>query len=312
MRKIPSLRSTAKRILYSMGYKPASVLENGTSRADVPGMVSSDEMAFFSKSAARYVGKEGAILDLGCWLGSTSISLAQGILSHGPNAANRSEKVLGFDRFVWEEWMPAHVPHCLYHCGDSFLPEARRIVRDHGGGLVELIQADLTLYEWNGGPIKILLVDAMKNEAIACQITRTFYPSLTTGSLLIHQDFKHYYTSWIHVFQYRLRQYFRLYRNLLRTGTVAFEVLAPIPRTAVDQATDFGTIPDDEIDASFRHSLDLVGSAEGVNIAAAHVMHYVHLRRKDRASEVLETYRSFGTSEKGEFPKALNYLNKMA
>jgi len=122
-----------------------------------------------------------------------------------------------------------------------------------GGGTVELIRADLALYEWTAGPIKILLVDAMKSEKLACQIARNFYPSLITGSLLIHQDFKHFYTSWIHVLQYRLRQYFRFYRSVVGTGTAAFEVIAPIPREVIDRATDFASIPDDQIEASFRY-----------------------------------------------------------
>jgi len=291
----------------SMGHKPIYVSGNDVPKADIPGMVSSAEMAFFSESAARYLGREGAVVDLGCWLGSTSIALARGLLSHGSKADNRKEKVFGFDTFQWEGWMSAHTPYCLYEPGDSFLPEARRVVREHGGGRVELIQADVGLYEWSGGPIKILLVDAMKNEHLAIQIPRNFFPSLIPGSLLIHQDFKHYYTSWIHVLQYRLRQYFRFYRSV-PSGTVAFEVVAPIPREAVDRATEFTTIPDDETDASFRHSLDLVGPEERANIAAAHVMHYVHLKRKDKASQVVELYRPAGMLNKGEFPQALNLL----
>jgi hypothetical protein len=283
-----------------------------TPRVDIPGMVSPAEMDFFRESAARYAGKEGAIVDLGCWLGSTSIALAQGILRHGSQADNRTEKVFGFDRFVWDEWMPAPIPYGLYQPGESFLPEARRLVRDHGGAGVELIPADLTLYEWRDGPIKILLVDAMKNESIASQITISFFPSLMPGGLLIHQDFKHYYTTWIHVIQFRLRQYFRLDRSVPGGATVAFEVIAPIPREAVDQATDFATIPDDEVDASFHHSLDLVGPDDCVNVAAAHVMQYVHLGRKDRALETLETYRSLTTSENSEFPNVMEYLNQMA
>lgn len=310
MRKFPSFRSAVKRIMGSTGPKPVTVTGNGVPKPEVPGMVSSAEMTFLSESAARYFGREGAIVDLGCWLGSTSIALAQGILSHGSNADNRNEKVFGFDMFQWEAWMPAHIPYCLYEPGDSFLPEARRVVREHGGNRVELIQADLGLYQWSGGPIKILLVDAMKNEDLAIQIPRNFFPSLIPGSLLIHQDFKHYYTSWIHVLQYQLRQYFRFYRSV-RWGTVAFEVVAPIPREAVDRATEFTTIPDDETDASFRHSLDLVGPDERTNIAAAHVMRYVHLKRQDKASHIVEFYRPAGMLDKGEFPKALSLLSQM-
>jgi hypothetical protein len=294
-----------------MGRRPSDVLANGAPKADIPGMVSSAEMAFYSESAARYFGREGAIIDLGCWLGSTSIALAQGILSHGSKADNRNEKVFGFDMFQWETWMPAHIPYCLYEAGDSFLPEARRVVREHGGGRIELIQADLGLYQWRGGPIKILLVDAMKNENLAIQIPRNFFPSLIPGGLLIQQDFKHYYTSWIHVLQYRLRQYFRFYRSV-PWGTAAFEVLAPIPRQAIDRATEFTMIPDEEIDSSFRHSLSLVGPDDHANIAAAHVMHYVHLKRKDRASRIVELYRPEGLLDKGEFPTALSLLSQTA
>jgi hypothetical protein len=310
MRKFPSLKSATRQILRSIGYRRLSVLENRNPKAHIPGMIMSDEIAFFKESAARYGGREGAIVDLGCWLGSTSIALAQGILSHSPNGNNPQEKVLGFDIFVWEEWMPAHIPYCLYHSGDSFLPEARRLARDHGRDAVELIRADLALYEWTAGPIKILLVDAMKSEKLARQIARNFYPSLITGSLLIHQDFKHFYTSWIHILQYRLRQYFRLYRSVVGTGTAAFEVLAPIPREVVDRATDFTRIPEDQIEASFRYSLDLVGSDDYVNVAAAHVMQYVHLGRNNRASETLEMYRSLGISEEGEFLKMLSCLKQ--
>ena len=288
-------------------HEPESVSGSGTPKADIPGMVSPAEMEFFRESAARYYGRQGAIVDLGCWLGSTSIALAQGILRHDSKVDNVNEKVFGFDTFEWDTWMPAHLPYCVYQAGESFLPEARRIVREHGGGRVELIRADLATYEWNGGPIKILLVDALKNDRLAIAIPRSFFPSLIPGALLIHQDFKHYYTSWIHLLQYRLRQYFRFYRSV-PSGTAAFEVLAPIPREAVHQATEFANIQDDETDAAFRHSLDLVGADERANIAAAHLMHYVHLKRREKASQIVEIYRSEGLLDQGEFPAALRLL----
>ena len=273
-------------------------------------MVSPAEIAFFRESAARSVGEEGAIVDLGCWFGSTSIALAQGLPIHEPRKGNRKEKVLSFDRFVWEEWMPP-VPNGVYQPGESFLPEVNRLVHEAGPGLVELTQADLTVYEWKDGPIKILLVDAMKNENIASRITASFFPNLMTGGLLIHQDFKHYYTSWIHVIQFRLRQHFRLDRSVPRSGTVAFEVTAPIPREAAARATDLVTIPDNEIEAAFRYSLGLVGPGDCVNVAAAHVMQYVHLGRKNRALETLETYRSLPKTDNSEFPQVRSYLDQM-
>jgi hypothetical protein len=96
------------------------------------------------------------------------------------------------------------------------------------------------------------------------------------------------------------------------SGTVSFDVIAPIPKEAVERATDLVRIPNDEVDAAFRHSLDLVGSGDCVNVAAAHVMQYVRLGRKDRALAMLETYRSLPKSDKSEFPIMMEYLEQMA
>jgi len=267
-------------------------------------------MAFYSASAARSFGKEGAIVDLGCWLGSSSIALARGILTRDPQAEHPEERVFAFDIFQWENWMPARIPYCLYQPGESFLPEARRIVSQYGGGRVELRQADLRHCQWVDGPIKILLVDVMKTEDLAIQIPRNFFSSLTPESLLIHQDFKHYFTSWIHIIHYRLREYFRFYRSVPR-GTVAFQVVAPIPQEEVEHATDFRKASDDEIESAFRYSLGLVEPEERVNIAAAHVMYYAHAKRKDAASRTVEAYRPLGMLDKGEFPKALDFLSQI-
>jgi hypothetical protein len=262
----------------------------------IPAMITPDESAFYEESARASTGKFGAIIDLGCWLGGTSVALARGIAN--PKNQQQNEKVLGFDLFRWEQWMPADVPYCLYQTGDSFLSEARRLTRDHGGGKVELIQADLTSYEWTAGPIKILLVDAMKNEALARQITQSFYPSLIPGALLIHQDFKHFHTTWIHLLHHELREYFQLYRVVPNSTTVAFEARKAIPIEAAKRATDFGKLSDDQIDECFGYSIGLVGSDDCANVAAAHVMHYLHLGRKDQARVTLDRYRRM--KEKGD------------
>jgi len=266
-------------------------------------------MAFYCESSARYAGREGKIVDLGCWLGATSIALARGLLTEGSKDYG-NERVIGFDVFQWEDWMPATRAYCLYSAGESFLPEARRMISEYGGGRVDLVKADLRDYNWDGGPIKILLVDAMKSEDLAVKIAGSFFPHLTPGALLIHQDFKHYFTGWIHLIQYRLRDYFRFYRSV-PPGTVAFEVVEPLPREAIDHATKFVGLLNDEVDSAFRYSRQLVKPEEQANIAAAHVMLFVHLNRKDAAARTIESYEPTGVLQKGEFPKALNLFGQM-
>jgi hypothetical protein len=294
----PSLKLAAKRIGRLIGRKSTTASGVDMPDTQMPALITPDEAAFCEESAAAFVGKAGAIVDLGCWLGGTSVALARGLMKI-ENAAKK-DTVLGLDLFLWEQWMPAGVAYCVYQPGDSFLPEARRLTRDHGGGKIELIHADLTTYDWTGGPIKILLVDAMKSETLTRRIGKSFYPSLRTGALLIHQDFKHFHTSWIHLLQFALREYFRLHRIVPNSSTVAFEVVKAIPAEAVARAMKFDTLSDDEIDECFRYSIELTGRNDCVNIVAAHITHYLHLGRQDRARKTLDAYRARGLAEEGE------------
>jgi hypothetical protein len=155
--------------------QPAKPKENRALPKGIPSMITHSEAAFFARCAERSLGAEGQIVDLGCWMGSTAVALAEGIRRGGGD-----ERVRAFDIFLWETWMErehAKLTYGIYRAGDSFLPEARRIVQQHGHGLVELHQADLTRYHWSGEPIKLLLVDAMKSLPLAQQIARTFSPA---------------------------------------------------------------------------------------------------------------------------------------
>jgi hypothetical protein len=315
---LSSVKKAAKRILPKRICQAISVLKNGVfsppvspplpktppapAAPSLPTMITEEESRFFQECTARYVGRPGAIVDLGCWFGSTSIALAQGLRSRDPDPGEGREKVLGFDLFTWEQWMPAGVQYGLYQPGETFLPEARRLVADQGGGFVELARADLSTSRWDGGPIKILLVDAMKSESLTRNIAVEYYPSLTAGGLLIHQDYKHFYTSWIHIVQSRLRDYFRFDGSVPRSGTVAFEVLTPVPKDVIERAVEIADTSDREIDESFRYSLGLVGEQEHANIAAAHVKHYGQLGRNKQARKWYEEYRRRGLSEQSEFP----------
>lgn len=267
------------------------------------GMTTVDEQAYYTRCARSIAGKEGGIVDLGCWLCSTAISLARGI------AGKKDQKVHAFDRFTWEAWMDSCLPlvSCEYHPGDCFLPEARRLIKPFAG-CIELHQEDLTRYTWRQGPIKLLLVDAMKSWELARSIARSFYPFLGPGSLLIHQDFKHHYTAWILILQYRLRDYFRFQHEVVNGCTVAFEATAAIPAEAIEAAVAFDAIPDEEVEAVIQYSRDLVGPEGKAAMAAAHFTYFVHRQRLDKAREVSKAYLAAGMAPVGEFASALAFL----
>jgi hypothetical protein len=289
-------------------------MRNGDLRGEpeLVGMISGNEQEFYPECARRLRGVPGAIVDLGCWMGSTAISLARGLAAAGETTA-AGERIYAIDRFIWEPWMSQHLAKVSgrYVPGDSFLPEARGRMQPYLG-LIEVVEADLTTYAWQGGPIKLLLVDVMKDWELARTVARSFFGFLTDGSILIHQDFKHYYTPWIHLLQYRLRDHFRLMRSLPYAGTVAFETRAPMAAAAVDHATDFDSVSDAEVESAFQYSLDVVGEAARERVEAAHIMYFIHRKRKSKAEEI---YRRYSTHEDGldhDLRKARESLDRMA
>lgn len=267
------------------------------------GMTGTAEQAFYTECTRKLQHAPGAIVDLGCWMGSTSIALAKGI-EHAPN-----QMVFAFDRFIWEDWMNYQSNTLVdYFPGESFLPEVRRRIRPFRAHIT-LIQADLTTYTWDRGPIKILLVDAMKSETLAKAIATHFFPHLPAGAILIHQDFKHFYTPWIHILQYRLRSFCRLLQSVPIGGTVAFTISEPIPAGAIQHATDFAAATDQEADTAFEHSLEQVEEAGRPSVAAAHLMHYIHRREPAKARQLLARYPA--TPDNADFAAALERLKAL-
>lgn len=255
------------------------------------GMTSQGEQQFYTACAEETSDLDGAIVDLGCWMCSTAISLAMGVDGKREGGAPDTRKVYAFDRFIWEPWMDRHLPSvgADYEPGETFLPEARRRIRGYGH-IIELVQADLSDYVWQRGPVRILLVDAMKSWQLARSIATSFFPSLVEHGVLIHQDFKHFYTPWIHILQYRLRDHFRLKHDVADGGTVAFETVRPIPVEVAASASQFSDVSDAEVKEAMVHSMACVRDPQKSAIAAAHLMYFVHGGRAQEARELLAEY----------------------
>jgi hypothetical protein len=254
-------------------------------------MITRQEQAWFRSYAADVYSGAGAIVDLGCFVGSTTISLAQGLLA---NRNARTTKIHAYDRFLWEEWieqwwkaknLPA--PDLV---DNNFLPEfVKRTLpwRDQ----IIVHDEDLSVAQWNNGPIEFLLVDAMKSPDLAEKIVVTFFPFLIPGkSYLAHQDFAHFATYWIHLLQFRLRDFFVAAADIPGSATVVFRYrkeLSPAILTALSLSSASG----EEIEAAFEYSLGLVSDEKKTCVIAAKAMAYLNRGDVDRAHEVVEENR---------------------
>jgi hypothetical protein len=271
------------------------------------GMTTPQEQKYYQNCVLNVASMNGAIVDLGCWLCSTTIPLAKGLASITDNTLKDDNRIYAFDRFVWEKWMDPFMGNLygIYRPGDSFLPEARKRVETMAS-LIEFIPADLTSYNWDGGPVRLLLVDAMKSEVLARAITLSFFTSLIEGSLLIHQDFKHFHTSWIHLLQYRLRDCFSFDSDVSGSGTVSFRTIKKVSIARAREASSgiFDANPS-EVQEAFKYSLGLVKEESGRSaIAAAHVMHYVHCGQVQLARQTVTAYNNISHPFEGDFQLA--------
>ncbi|MGP8091121.1 MAG: methyltransferase domain-containing protein, partial [Syntrophobacteraceae bacterium] len=269
----------------------------------LPGMTSMAERIFLYKYAAESYRGDGEIVDLGSWLGSLTIPLLQGLEENDRVPVNQ-KIVHAYDMFVWQQWMEPfkEMLQGNYKNGESFLPEFLRIIDPwNKKKMVNVCAGDLCRIGWCGKPIEMLVVDAMKSWELANYIIAEFYPHLIEGSYVFHQDFCHFYTYWVHLIHYRLRDSFELVADLPESGGVVFRVVRKFdPQLLLPVYGDSG-FSDSEVEAAFDHSLLFVQDHKMIpTLYAAKAMAFCSRNDLRRAEEILDAAHSRGMALEGE------------
>ena len=151
------------------------------SPTNVVGMIVEQERVWFRSYAPDVYSGAGAIVDLGCFVGSTTISLAQGLLA---NRTAKAAKIHAYDRFLWDDfikdwWKAKNLPSPDV-VDNSFLPEFLKRTLPWKDQII-VHQEDPSVAHWDNGPIEFLLVDAMKSSELAESIAQTFFSFLIPG-----------------------------------------------------------------------------------------------------------------------------------
>jgi SAM-dependent methyltransferase len=169
--------------------------------ANVPTMLVPDELRLLHYLAdERYTG-EGAIVDAGCFLGGSTLALADGLRRNLRKRGCDEEKLIhSYDRFEIEGWtLGSYFPESA-QAGESFRP-----LYDHNiapyANLVEVHAGDVCSWPWTGGPIEILFIDIAKHWTVCDWVTWQFFPQLIPGkSVVVQQDYLyHHWVAWLHV-----------------------------------------------------------------------------------------------------------------
>jgi hypothetical protein len=262
--------------------------EDNHKKVAVPeiGMITSREREWLFSYAGNTFQGNGAVVDLGSWFGSTTCALAEGLLSN-PSLSARKKSIHAFDQFIWEPWMEPIVKNTAFEGffkkGDDFVEAFKQQTKKYENQII-LSKVDLTKYEWQGERIEFLLIDAMKSWSLANHIIQCFYPFLIPGkSVVLHQDFSHFFTYWIHLIQYRMKDYFTPQEDVIKYNSLAFDLIKPIPTDLISRNYSLADFSPEEIEAAFSYSRSLVAPENLPHIDAANIMAVKDKMGKDHA-----------------------------
>lgn len=263
------------------------------------GMTSVQEQGFLQKYAQNEYSGKGEIIDLGCWLGSATISLAKG-LEKNLKVTVKNKRIHAYDLFIWA---PSYMDRCVrgtslegrYKQGDSFRDEFVRRISPWSHSIA-VYAGDVLKIGWNRRPIEYLFVDAMKSWELTKSIFLNFYPHLIPMTSLLHyNDFAHFYTAWIHLLIYKLRPYFKHHCNLYQAAVFQYVNPLSIDSLLLDQDTPFSIFSYEDIERAFEYSLEIVTEELRPNIAAAKVMAFIHWGDLEQAKhELVKARENFG------------------
>lgn len=314
MRKCKSLFRIAATVLVACGHRLLDLFGLGKNGANLhaasqtmiisstlrqlDGMTTMSERAYLYWYAKCIYGGKGSIVDLGCWLGSTTIAMAMGLGGNHRLADKRL--IYSYDEFIWRSYMDSGAKGTVlegkYRPGDSFLDEFERRVSPWRH-YVNPCPGDLAKVGWCGEPIEFLLIDAMKSWAAATGVVQNFFPALMPGvSLILHQDFAHWFTAWIHPIHFRFREYFEPVYDVPSSGSMVFRLTREIPIDLMKQEWSPAQFSDQEVDAAFAYSLEIVSFEKRANVTAAKAMYLLDRGQVGQAKQELADAHALGYS----------------
>jgi hypothetical protein len=196
---------------------------------NVTTMLSTSERALLYWLARDYYTGAGEIVDGGCFLGGSTLSLAHGLIDGGH--AGEHPRIHVYDLFASDPYM---IEHYLKPLGISCAGgESFRTIFDVNTrsvtSLLKVNQGDICQIGWTGQPIEILFIDISKHWSINDVLLRDFFPRLIPGrSVVIQQDFVFEWCPWLAVTMEHLADYFE-YTGFVEYNTTVYLNTRPIP-----------------------------------------------------------------------------------
>ncbi len=274
------------------------------------GMISENERKYLFHYASKVYTGKGKIVDLGCWLGATTVSMAQG-LKDGGKLQQQGKYIYAYDLFQWNYVFNQHVIGTeldnLFNEGDDFIGEYEKNIHQFKD-IIET-RRDIISSRWHGENIEFLLIDAMKTPEVTKAIVKGFYPNLMPKlSYVYHQDFDHYLTPWVHILIYLHHPYLKHIHDVPGAGGTVFKCIKSLPDEVLSE--DFMALTESDTDEAFKYCKKIANKSKYNGIAAAHVMYYILQSKFDKAFYVWSDYLWKGYELNSDFIEVKNLLDK--
>lgn len=226
----------------------------------IPAMTTEAERLAYWR-LAREQAQKGAVIELGAWLGASTVYIAAGVRDSGAR-----EKVHVYDRFVWD---PSHERKVIAwhkdHPSDGYragpMPNRATMLdtfKQNLGALlpfVEVNQAEIKSLKWRRGPVALLVCDAPKRVKEISSVLGELAPALVPGSRMAWQDFAHFPSYEIVACLTRLldRGYVKFDEGVSPGTTAIFTVVKPWnPATVSESALALQTWNAGEVKAAWE------------------------------------------------------------
>jgi len=200
-----------------------------------PSMLTEGDKALYFDAGLNYQFK-GSIVDAGCFVGGTTMSLVQGLLAN-PETHIHQDALNGlirvYDLFeIDDDYILEHLkknyPKHDFAAQRSFLPVFRENMKTHAN-MLDVRPGDVIGTGYSDElPIEILGIDLCKALPVTDFVVREFFPRLLDNALVIHQDFIHQYHPHIHLSMLLLDDHFTPDLEIKWGGSVSYRLSKPI------------------------------------------------------------------------------------
>jgi hypothetical protein len=261
------------------------------------GMTTDQELCFLETYAREGFSGKGRIVDLGCWLGATTISLARGLENN--SGVPKRRWIDAVDRFIWDEGSAAVARKRGFEnslrCGDDFYDCVQQQLGRYAAW-VNLEKFDLANALDQDGPIEFLFVDAMKSWPLANQITHNYLTRIIPGeSYLVQQDFAYHHpvAATNHLIMWFLRDHFDWAYHVPRSASVAYRCKRAVISDGLPRFTEsLFTLP--EVNDAYNYSLQCVSADQRHHVRACKLCFLLERGWDEAAAHEAESMRDDG------------------